>query len=315
MGGNPDVVVLNNVTYHLSELSAEEKFRIEHLKYHEDHKGHEKMHLEMFLVAFVSLLFCQLVLMFWKKRHFRSYQLVTLIAMWLVPFIYSVLAEFPRFIFVWVLFSLTTGVMVYLASKRRISTTTPRRVYRWFLFVHTVSYILGVGGYVLLVLTFFQVNLLFLLPTKVSVDLSLLALFYGLYYGVIARDFAEVCTNKLAAQISYQIPQGMPVRRIDPSVCSICKSDLTADSSEKVHRLNCTHVFHDFCIRGWCIIGKKDTCPYCNEKVNLKQTFTNPWDKPHLLYGNLLDWVRYLVAWQPVILGVVHVLNSILGLQ
>ncbi|VDO62013.1 unnamed protein product [Schistosoma curassoni] len=82
------------------------------------HKGHEKMHLEMFLVAFVSLLFCQLVLMFWKKRYFRSYQLVTLIAMWLVPFIYSVLAEFPRFIFVWVLFSLTTGVMVYLPQVK-----------------------------------------------------------------------------------------------------------------------------------------------------------------------------------------------------
>ncbi|VDP29167.1 unnamed protein product [Schistosoma margrebowiei] len=108
-------------------------FRIEHLKYHEDHKGHEKMHLEMFLVAFVSLLFCQLVLMFWKKRHFRSYQLVTLIAMWLVPFIYSVLAEFPRFIFVWVLFSLTTGVMVYLASKKRISTTTPSLPIKFYL--------------------------------------------------------------------------------------------------------------------------------------------------------------------------------------
>ncbi|CAH8494034.1 unnamed protein product [Schistosoma turkestanicum] len=273
------------------------------------------MHLEMFLVAFISLLVCQLMLMFWKQRHFRSYQLVTLIVMWLVPFVYSVLAEFPRFVFIWVLFSLTTGVMVYLASKKRISSTTPRRVYRWFLFIHTISYILGVGGYILLVLTFFQINLMFLVPTKISVDISLLALFYGLYYGVIARDFAEVCTNKLAAQISDRVPHGMPIRRIDPSICLICKNNLTIDSSEKIHRLNCSHVFHDFCIRGWCIIGKKDTCPYCSEKVNLKQTFTNPWDKPHLLYGNLLDWVRYLVAWQPVILGVVHVLNSALGLQ
>ncbi|CAH8845505.1 unnamed protein product [Trichobilharzia szidati] len=315
MDGDPDVVVLNNVTYRLSELSAEEKFRIEHLKYHEKHRGHEKMHLEMFLVAVFSLLVCQMGLMFWKQRHFRSYQLVTLIAMWLVPFIYSIFADFSRFVVIWVLFSLTTGAMVYLASKKRISTTTPRRVYRWFLFIHTISYILGVGGYILMMLTFFQVNLLFLLPTKIAMDIAMLALFYGLYYGVIARDFAEVCTDKMAAKIAYRVPHGMPVRRIDPSICSICTNDLTTDSGEKVHRLNCTHVFHDFCIRGWCIIGKKDTCPYCNEKVNLKQTFTNPWDKPHILYGNLLDWVRYLVAWQPVILGFVQLVNTALGLQ
>ncbi|VDQ00640.1 unnamed protein product, partial [Trichobilharzia regenti] len=176
-------------------------FRIEHLKYHEKHRGHEKMHLEMFLVAVFSLFLCQMGLMYWKQRHFRSYQLVTLIAMWLVPFIYSIFADFSRFVVIWVLFSLTTGAMVYLASKKRISTTTPRRVYRWFLFIHTISYILGVGGYILMMLTFFQVNLLFLLPTKVAMDIAMLALFYGLYYGVIARDFAEVCTNKMAAQI------------------------------------------------------------------------------------------------------------------
>ncbi|CAH8538696.1 unnamed protein product [Heterobilharzia americana] len=277
MGGGSDVVVLNNVTYHLSKLSAEEKFRIEHLKYHEDHKGHERMHLEMFLVAVISLSVCQMGLMFWKQRHFRSYQLITLIAMWIVPFVYSIFAEFSRFVVVWVLFSLTTGAMVYLSCKKRISTTTPRRVYRWFLFIHTTSYVLGIGGYILMMLTFFQVNLLFFLPTKIAMDFALLVLFYGLYYGVIARDFAEVCTNKMAAQISYRVPQGMPIRRIDASVCSICTNDLVTDGGEKVHRLNCTHVFHDFCIRGWCIIGKKDTCPYCSEKVNLKQTFTNPY--------------------------------------
>ncbi|KAH8875058.1 RING finger protein [Schistosoma japonicum] len=281
MKKNPDVIVLNNVTYHLSKLSAEEKFRIEHLKFHEDHKDHEKMHLKMFLIALFSLLISQLVLMLWKQRHFYSYQLITLIAMWLVPLVYSVFANFRRFIFIWLLFSLITGVMTYLASKKLINPTTPRRVYRWFLFVHTTSYVLGVSGYVLLVLTFFQVNLLFLLPTKMSMDLALLILFYGLYYGVIARDFAEVCTNKLAARISYRVPEGMPVHRIDPSICSICRRNLVTDDGEKVHRLNCTHV----------------------------------WDKPHILYGNLLDWVRYLVAWQPVILAVVHFLNSALGLQ
>ncbi|CAL8098522.1 unnamed protein product [Calicophoron daubneyi] len=190
-----------------------------------------------------------------------------------------------------------------------------RRVYRWFLFVHNASYVLGIGGYVLMMLTMFQLNLIFLLPTNMAMDISLLTIFYGLYYGVISRDFAEVCTDKMAAQIGYHVPNGMPMRRLDPAVCSICGKLLDTDGSEKIHRLNCSHTFHDFCIRGWCIVGKKDTCPYCKEKVNLRKTFTNPWDKPHILYGNFLDLIRYLVAWQPVILGVIHLLNLSLGLS
>ncbi|CAL8098525.1 unnamed protein product [Calicophoron daubneyi] len=273
------------------------------------------MHMEMFLIAMASLFVCQVLLMSWKKYHFRTYQIATLFGMWTVPFVYSVIARFPRFIVIWFLFSLMTGSMMYLASKKRISSATPRRVYRWFLFVHNASYVLGIGGYVLMMLTMFQLNLIFLLPTNMAMDISLLTIFYGLYYGVISRDFAEVCTDKMAAQIGYHVPNGMPMRRLDPAVCSICGKLLDTDGSEKIHRLNCSHTFHDFCIRGWCIVGKKDTCPYCKEKVNLRKTFTNPWDKPHILYGNFLDLIRYLVAWQPVILGVIHLLNLSLGLS
>uniref|UniRef100_A0A183BEZ4 RING-type domain-containing protein n=1 Tax=Echinostoma caproni TaxID=27848 RepID=A0A183BEZ4_9TREM len=151
-----------------------------------------------------------------------------------------------------------------------------RRVYRWFLLMYNVSYVLGISGYVLMMLTIFQINMIFLLPTPLAMDISVCSLFYGLYYGVISRDFAEVCSDKMAAQIGYHVPQGMPVRRLDPSVCSICTNLLDTDYPEKIHKLNCQHTFHDCCIRGWCIVGKKDTCPYCKEKVNLKKTFTNP---------------------------------------
>ncbi|CAM9600023.1 unnamed protein product [Bubo scandiacus] len=33
------------------------------------------------------------------------------------------------------------------------------------------------------------------------------------------------------------------------------------------------------------------------------------------MYGQLLDWLRYLVAWQPVIIGLVQCINYILGLE
>merc|ERR1712107_131671 len=58
---------------------------------------------------------------------------------------------------------------------------------------------------------------------------------------------------------------------------------------ENTFRPACGHEFHEFCIRGWCIVGKKQTCPYCHEKVDLKRMFPNPWEKPHMMYGQLLD--------------------------
>lgn len=64
----------------------------------------------------------------------------------------------------------------------------------------------------------------------------------------------------------------------------------------------------------WLIIGKKQVCPYCKEKVDLKKLF-NPWQRPHLLYGQLLDWLRYLLAWQPLILFIVQGINYMFGLE
>ena len=100
----------------------------------------------------------------------------------------------------------------------------------------------------------------------------------------------------------------------------VCGNKLlvTADEEgviENTFRLACGHEFHEFCIRGWCIVGKKQTCPYCHEKVDLKRMFPNPWEKPHMMYGQLLDWVRWLVCWQPVILVLVQAINWALGLE
>lgn len=72
----------------------------------------------------------------------------------------------------------------------------------WFLFVHTATNGLGMFGYIVMLLAFFQLNLLFLISTHFTVEVGFCALIYGLYFGVVARDFAEICTDKMAAQIS-----------------------------------------------------------------------------------------------------------------
>lgn len=43
---------------------------------HEKHKGHDAMHAEMIFILIITLIVAQVVLVEWKKRHFRSYQVI-----------------------------------------------------------------------------------------------------------------------------------------------------------------------------------------------------------------------------------------------
>ena len=61
----------------MSKLTDEEKWRLEHQRLHEKHRGHEAMHAEMVLILIVTLIVAQIVLVQWKQRHFRSYQVMS----------------------------------------------------------------------------------------------------------------------------------------------------------------------------------------------------------------------------------------------
>lgn len=47
--------------------------RLEHQKMHEQHKGHDAMHAEMIIILLVTLIVAQVVLVEWKKRHYKSF--------------------------------------------------------------------------------------------------------------------------------------------------------------------------------------------------------------------------------------------------
>uniref|UniRef100_A0A3Q2WZC5 Ring finger protein 175 n=1 Tax=Haplochromis burtoni TaxID=8153 RepID=A0A3Q2WZC5_HAPBU len=186
---------------------------------HMKHRGHEAMHAEMVLILIATLVVAQIVLVQWKQRHHRSYNLVTLVQMWVVPLYFTIKLYWWRFLSMWGMFSVITSYVIFRATRKPLSCRTP-------------SY------------SFFS---LYRIKAEDSMDVGVIMLFYGLYYGVMGRDF--------------------------------------------------------------------QTCPYCNEKVDLKRMMNNPWEKTHVLYGQLLDWLRYLVAWQPIIIGIVHGINFSLGLE
>lgn len=76
-----------------------------------------------------------------------------------------------------------------------------RLVYKWFLLIYKISYGSGLLGYFVIMLTMLGVNMLFLIKPQTSMDFGLLIMFYGLYFGVVSRDFAEVCSDTMAAHI------------------------------------------------------------------------------------------------------------------
>uniref|UniRef100_A0A914UVQ3 RING-type domain-containing protein n=2 Tax=Plectus sambesii TaxID=2011161 RepID=A0A914UVQ3_9BILA len=304
----------------MSKLSEDERWRVEHLKMHEKHKGHDAMHLEMFLILIVTLVVAQVALVQWKKRHFKSYQVATLLGMWLIPVFVCVQRGWWRFLVTWCIYSLLSSYVWFRATRPQMSGTTPRLVYKWFLLLHKLSYVLGIIGYIVIMFTLMGLNLIFQVKPHVWMDVGILLLFYGLYYGVLGRDFAHICTDQIACKIGYYTPEGLPKKILEPDVCAVCGNKILVFDNdealiEKTYKLTCNHVFHEWCIRGWCVVGKRQTCPYCKEKVDLKRMFKNPWEKPHLFYGQLLDWIRYLVAWQPLIISLVQGINWALGLE
>ncbi|KAK8378337.1 hypothetical protein O3P69_011078 [Scylla paramamosain] len=313
-------IIRENLTDQEGQLTEEEKWRLEHLRLHEKHRGHEEMHAEMVLILMFVTIISQVVLIAWKKKHYKSYQLVSMIGVWVIPFLLCLHNHWWRFIFIWLLFSSITVIVVKKALERPIDPSTPRQVYKWFLLIYKICCGLGVVGYFIIMVTMMGFNLLFSVKANVWMDSGLLLIFYGLYYGVLGRDIAEVCADKMASHIGYYTPHGMPTRTLEPGVCAVCGNPQLVPEGEEgiienTYRLSCGHTFHEFCIRGWCIVGKKQMCPYCKEKVDLKRMFCNPWEKPHVFYGQLLDWVRLLVAWQPAIILLVQGINNYLGLQ
>lgn len=48
-------------------------YRVEHARMHAKHRGHEAMHAEMVLILIATLVVAQLLLVQWKQRHTRSY--------------------------------------------------------------------------------------------------------------------------------------------------------------------------------------------------------------------------------------------------
>lgn len=290
----------------------------EQKKYIKEHEGHEDMHAKMMLDIFVTLFATQIFLFFWEKRHKRSYNAATLFGMLIIPPIWAISAGFTRFLIIWTIYSLVTAVIVRKATRKPLDRWTPRVVYGYFLKVFKLTYGVGTAGYLGFLIAFFGFPGL-LMHAEAWLEMTLNLLFYGVYFGVVTKDLADYCTDRMASTMGFVTDDGMPMKHLNKDTCGVCgETNIGCDENgvpEKQHTLPCGHSFHDYCIRGWVIVGKKQICPVCKEKVDLKQFSSTPWEKVYVMYSGFLDWCRLMVCWMPVITSIVHGINHVMGYE
>jgi len=231
------------------ELTQEEKWNYEHLRLHQKHAEPVKMAVQAEMIYIVFLTISQICLTLWKRWRPHSYHLCTLIGMWIIPLVLSIVNHWWRFPSIWLVFSSVTSLVTKRSLEKPTQGTTPRLVYKWFLLIHKISYFIGLFGFIIIMATFLGVNMIFGVKPETWIDLGVICVFYSLYYGVVSRDFAEICTEKMAANIGYCKSEGIPERHLEKDICAVCgnKLLLAVDQEavlEETFRLSCGHEFH-----------------------------------------------------------------------
>ena len=240
---------------------------IEHGRHH--HRFHtpeqEQRAATIFTCLFMLMIVAQMLLVYWKKKRYRSYQQVTLFGLWLIPFLFAEFLHFYKLLACWLTWTAGSSYIMYKATRRPVPDKTPRLVYSFFFYSFRVCYSAGLCGYLLILLDFFQLPQVLGLADRIAYYGGLL-FFFGLYFGVLSRDCSEMCTDRMAATMGYGKKGHMPNRRYDPTVCLLCGDALNYDwalmnsavqpqhidaatIAERTVSLSCGHAFHDFCIR------------------------------------------------------------------
>lgn len=64
-----------------------------------------------------------------------------------------------------------------------------------------------------MMLTFLGFNFIFNHQPHVWMDVGLMFVYYGLYFGVLGRDISEICADKMAANIGVSLKLTILLRK------------------------------------------------------------------------------------------------------
>lgn len=71
--------------------------------------GHESQHELMAIILLFALFASQFLILWWKKKHYKSYQAVSLGGLYLFPMLFGFYAGWSRFLVFWTLYSILNG--------------------------------------------------------------------------------------------------------------------------------------------------------------------------------------------------------------
>lgn len=152
-------------------------------------------------------------LVFWRQRHKKSYEFATLLGLWGIPGIISVTSGYWRFLLVWTFFTVTAVLLLRLTMRKVLKPSTPRLVFGFFLTCHRMSSFCTAVGSVSLMLCVLGLDtplhaIGMALPWPLSIPFldivdsraAVLMCWYGIYFGVLTRDCAAVCSDNIATR-------------------------------------------------------------------------------------------------------------------
>eukprot|EP00808_Paulinella_micropora_P002685 g61128.t1 len=242
------------------------------------------------------------------KLHPGTYKVFTLLGIWIAPIAWGYFNSWWKVEIVWGTVTFISGYIVWIATRNPLAKSTPRTVYAYLRVLYKINTSMLFGGNMLVLADFLGLPLLILgWPTG---KLSLYGwwfCFVGLYFGLLLRDFSDVCSARMASTMGYYSKDGLPSKTLQDGVCAICDEDMPRDHElqargTRLFKLNCGHRFHESCLRGWTVIGKKEVCPACSEKVDMKQLRGAFWETFSSSANCILDWLREMVVFTPCII-------------
>jgi len=310
--------------------------------FHSQAAHHPRHHSSDLVVTLASyglvlwLFFAQFAIVWWKKNRPSQYHAWSLAGLWIFPSTLAIYLHNFRFVLFCALFTLQAAYVFYLSRRRPMNADDPQFIYRVFLVVHRITFALASLGAFLFVFTIFFLVPFFQQPFSWLLTDSVLFMFYGGYFGVMQRDFSQVIGDYLTKVVTSQIVINRPGagKVVLSNSCGLCGRELReADNIEFGGRQNdegssykserkllklkeCGHEFHDECIRGWSVLGKRNVCPACNERCDTASLLqTTPWARSSETWQEFLDLIRMALVWNPLIFVVAIFVFRLAGVE
>eukprot|EP01086_Lenisia_limosa_P015527 TRINITY_DN5026_c0_g1_i1.p1 TRINITY_DN5026_c0_g1~~TRINITY_DN5026_c0_g1_i1.p1 ORF type:complete len:302 (+),score=37.73 TRINITY_DN5026_c0_g1_i1:28-906(+) len=241
--------------------------------------------LSLFFIIISSLFLAQVLFTYWQHKSKWSFQLVTLLELAFIPLYMSYTRGYWFFIFIWTVHAICSGSVLYMATRVPLHPKTPGFIFEYFHMLHWGSCLLAQIACICFFFSFIILPAVLGPSGIILVQFFMVAIFYGLYFGVFSRDLAEFATGRIATTIGIaSTDEVMATNKQREGSCALCQQDLEPETATE---LDCSHRFHESCARGWVLVGKKETCPVCHEKVHVRNVVKN-----HILGVQTIQWSR-----------------------